>query len=131
MSQQLSPAAEILRQEIKTLITEASSGKPKSGENASNYYEQDANGNRTYDGFLYERKVSLLMEAMELGKVQITYLLWVCFYLPIPRGGDGVWHISHNQGPSSTSSSVCGLCHYPKTQPSLRLILRALVSARP
>ncbi|CAI7599321.1 unnamed protein product [Penicillium viridicatum] len=68
MSQQLSPAAEILRQEIKKLITEASSGKPKPGENATNFYEQDANGNRTYDGSLYERKVSLLMEAMELGK---------------------------------------------------------------
>ncbi|KAJ5563055.1 hypothetical protein N7461_001816 [Penicillium sp. DV-2018c] len=52
MSQPLSPAAEILRQEIKRLVTEASSGKPKPGENATNFYEEDANGNRTYDGSL-------------------------------------------------------------------------------
>lgn len=76
MSHELSPAAESLRQEIKLLITEATPGKPKPDENATNFYEQDANGNKAYGGSLLGRKVSQLVEEMELGNVRMSYNLY-------------------------------------------------------
>lgn len=77
MSHQLSPAAESLRQEIKVLITEATPGKPEPDENATNFYEQDANGNKAYGGSLLGRKVSQLVEKMELGNVRMSYNLYM------------------------------------------------------
>jgi hypothetical protein len=77
MSHQLSPAADSLRGEISVLIAKATCGRPKPGEDASNYYEEDRNGNRAYFGSLLGTKISQLMTAMEIEKVGMSNLLHV------------------------------------------------------
>lgn len=66
----LSPVAESLRQQIKNMITEATPKPPKSQYNKTTVFEEDANGNKVYDGILLDKKVSELIKQMDLGEVR-------------------------------------------------------------
>ncbi|KAJ5186452.1 hypothetical protein N7449_011216 [Penicillium cf. viridicatum] len=65
---QLSPVAESLRQQIKDMITDATPKPPKSQYNEPTVFEEDANGNKVYDGILLDGKVSELIKQMNLGE---------------------------------------------------------------
>jgi hypothetical protein len=66
---QLSPAAETLRQQIKSIIAEATLKQPKSQYSKTTIFEEDSNRNKVYNGILLDIKVSELVKQMDLGEV--------------------------------------------------------------
>ncbi|KAJ6067934.1 uncharacterized protein N7446_004971 [Penicillium canescens] len=79
MSQPLSPATEIIRQQIKGEIAQAVLKQKTPQDTRGTFYEEDQNGNRAYGGPLLEEKVPRLVKGMGLGEVCGAKIFKYCY----------------------------------------------------